>query len=67
MFREIISKPLGLERLRSLLPEDSKAVLYESLRGKKRSDVFKNITSLVVLYETKIDNKKEGRLDTTSA
>ena len=60
MFREIISKPLGLERLRSLLPEDSKAVLYESLRGKKRSEVFKNITTLVVLYETKIDNKKEG-------
>ena len=60
MFAKIISQPLGLEKLRSLLPEDSKAVLYESLRGKKRSDVFKNLNSLIVLYETKINNKKQG-------
>ena len=60
MFAKIISQPLGLEKLRSLLPEDSKAVLYESLRGKKRSEVFKNLNSLVVLYETKINNKKQG-------
>ena len=55
-----MSKPLGLEKLRSLLPDDSKAVLYESLRGKKRADVFKNLSSLVVLYETKIGGKKQG-------
>ena len=60
MFKAIISEPLGLEKLRSLLPERSKAVLYTSLRNKKRSDVFKNLDSLVVLYETKIDNKKQG-------
>ena len=60
MFADIISNPLGLEKLRSLLPEDSKAVLYDSLRGKKRTAIFKNLTSLVVLYETKIDNKKQG-------
>ena len=60
MFARIISQPLGLEKLRSILPEDSKAVLYETLRGKKRADVFKNLNSLVVLYETKIGGKKEG-------
>ena len=60
MLKKIISQPLGLEKLRSLLPESSKAVLYESLRHKKRSEVFKNIDSLVVLYETKINNKKQG-------
>jgi hypothetical protein len=60
MFTRIISQPLGLEKLRSILPEDSKAVLYESLRGKKRGTLFKHITSLVVLYETKIDGKKQG-------
>ena len=60
MLARIISKPLGLEKLRSLLPDDSKAVLYESLRGKKRSSVFANLSSLVVLYETKIDGKKQG-------
>ena len=60
MFARIIAQPLGLEKLRSLPPDDSKAVLYESLRGKKRGELFKNLTSLVVLYETKIDNKKQG-------
>ena len=60
MFARIISQPLGLEKLRSILPEDSKAVLYETLRGKKRADVFKNLNSLVVLYETKIGGKKQG-------
>ena len=60
MFARIISKPLGLEKLRSLLPDDSKAVLYESLRGKKRTTLFKNLTSLIVLYETKIDGRKQG-------
>ena len=60
MLKKIISQPLGLEKLRSLLPSRSKAVLYESLRNSKRSKVFANLDSLVVLYETKIDNKKEG-------
>lgn len=60
MLHEIISKPLGLEKLRSLLPKQSKAVLYETLRNQKRSNVFQNLDSLVVLYETKVDNKKTG-------
>ena len=60
MLKQIISQPLGLEKLRSLLPKDSKAVLYESLRNKTRAQVFKNIDSLVVLYETKIGNKTQG-------
>lgn len=60
MLKKIISQPLGLETLRSLLPKSSKAVLYESLRHQKRSEVFKNLDSLVVLYETKINHKKQG-------
>ena len=60
MLQQIISQPLGLEKLRSLLPQDSKAVLYASLRNKTRAQVFKNVDSLVVLYETKVDNKKQG-------
>jgi len=60
MFADIISKPLGLERLRDLLPDDSKAILYSSLHGKKRATLFKDISSLVVLYETKISGKKQG-------
>ena len=57
--REIIREPLGLNRLRGMLPNDSKAVLYSSLAKDKRSrqDIFKCIRSLVVLYETKIDGK----------
>ena len=60
MFKEIITEPLGLERLRSLLPKRSKAVLYESLRNKKRSEVFKDLDSLIVLYETTVNKKTEG-------
>ena len=60
MLQNLISQPLGMEKLRSLLPKQSKVVLYESLRNSKRSEVFKNLDSLVVLYETKINNKKQG-------
>ena len=60
MFKEIISQPLGLEKLRSLLPSQSKAVLYESLRNKTRGTLFKNLDSLVVLYETTVNKKKQG-------
>ena len=60
MLQNIISQPLGMEKLRSLLPKQSKVVLYESLRNSQRSEVFKNLDSLVVLYETKINNKKQG-------
>ena len=60
MFKQIISEPLGLEKLKRLLPKRSKAVLYESIRNQKRAQVFKNIDSLVVLYETKVDNKTQG-------
>ena len=61
MFKQIISQPLGLEKLKSLLPERSKVMLYESIRNKKRSEIFKNLDSLVVLYDTKVNNKKIGQ------
>lgn len=60
MLKKIISEPLGLEKLRSLLPKRSKAVLYESIRNTTRAKVFNNIDSLVVLYETKVNNKTQG-------
>ena len=60
MLKKILSEPLGLEKLRTLLPKRSKAVLYESLRNKSRAEIFKNLDSLVVLYEVKIANRNEG-------
>jgi hypothetical protein len=59
---EIISQPMTLSRLRELLPKDSKAVLYDTLKNDKRTrkDIFRGINSLVVLYEGKIDGKKQG-------
>ena len=52
--QEIIREPLGLNKLRGMLPRDSKAILYSSLANDKRSRqaIFKGIRSLVVLYET---------------
>ena len=60
--KEIRREPLGLNKLRAMLPEDSKAILYSSLAKDKRSRqaIFKGLRSLVVLYETKIDGKREG-------
>ena len=60
--REIISKPVAIERLRQLLPSNSKVVLYETLQGDKRSrgEIFKNNQTLAVLYEGIIDGKKQG-------
>ena len=60
--QKIIQQPLGLNKLRDMLPEDSKALLYSSLAKDKRSRqaIFKGIRSLVVLYETNIDNKRQG-------
>ena len=60
--REIIRKPLGLNKLREMLPSDSKAMLYSELAKDKRSRqaIFKGVRSIVVLYETKIDNKTQG-------
>ena len=51
--KEIRREPLGLNKLRAMLPNDSKAVLYSSLAKDKRSRqaIFKGIRSLVVLYE----------------
>ena len=57
----IVSEPLGLHKLRSMLPEQSKAMLYNDLRKfASRKSLFRNINSLVVLYETTIDGKKQG-------
>ena len=60
--QEIKREPLGLNKLREMLPKDSKAVLYSSLAKDTRSRqaIFKGIRSLVVLYETKIDGKRVG-------
>ena len=60
--KDIISKPMTLSRLRELLPNDSKAVLYSSLQkdNRKRQDIFRGIKSLIVLYEGKIDGRKQG-------
>ena len=45
-----------------MLPSDSKAMLYSELAKDKRSRqaIFKGVRSIVVLYETKIDNKTQG-------
>ena len=60
--REIISKPMTITRLRQLIPDDAKAVLYTTLQKdkRKRQDIFRGINTLVVLYEGKIDGKKQG-------
>ena len=60
--RGIISTPMTITRLRALLPKNSKAVLYETLKKdtRKRQAVFQGINSLVVLYEGKINGKKQG-------
>ena len=60
--QEIRRSPLGLNKLREMLPEDSTAVLYSSLAKDTRSRqaIFKGIRSLVVLYETKIDGSRVG-------
>jgi hypothetical protein len=59
---EIISGELGIKRLSTMLPEGSKAVLYDSLAKdtRPRQLIFKNINSLVVLYESTIDGKRQG-------
>jgi hypothetical protein len=59
---DIISKPMSLSRLRELLPAKSKAVLYATLQKDKRNrqDIFRGINSLVVLYEGRIDGRKQG-------
>ena len=60
--KRVISEPLELNRLRALLPRESKAVLYKTLRDskRKRAQIFKGITSLVVLYETTVNKKLQG-------
>ena len=60
--REIIRKPLGLNKLREMLPSTSKAMLYSSITNDKRSReaIFKGVKSIVVLYETKINGSRQG-------
>ena len=59
---DIISGELGIKRLSKMLPVGSKAVLYDTLAKDKRSrqQIFKNLNSLIVLYESSIDNKRQG-------
>ena len=58
----IVGKPLEIRRLRTLLPDNTKVVLYDTLAKDKRSrvDIFKGIKALTVLYEGTIDGKKQG-------
>ena len=60
--QEIISGELGIKRLSEMLPHGSKAVLYDTLAKDKRprQQIFKNLNSLIVLYESNIDNKRQG-------
>ena len=59
---EIIRSPLGLNKLREMLPSDSKAMLYSELAkdNRPRQAIFKGVKSIVVLYETKIDRILQG-------
>ena len=60
--KDIVSKPIDIKALRALLPNNSKAVLYEALQHDTRSrgEMFKGNNTLVVLYEGMIDGKKQG-------
>lgn len=57
--RELKSTPMSIEDVRKFLPKNAKAVLYKTLSSSKR-DVFKNHDCVIVLYETKINNKTQG-------
>ncbi len=61
--QNIVSETLDIERLREMLPKRSKAILYNSLTKLlpiRRKDLFKQLDSLIVLYEGVIDKKKQG-------
>ena len=60
--QEIVSGELGIKRLNAMLPQGSKAVLYDSLVKDKRprQTIFKNVNSLIVLYESHIDGSRQG-------
>ena len=56
---ELKTTPMSIEDLRKFLPKNAKAVLYKTLSSSKK-DVFSDHDCVVVLYETKINNKKQG-------
>lgn len=60
--KQILTRPVDIERLRTLLPENSHAILYTTLQNHKsgRRKLFENLNSLIVLYEGMIDKKKQG-------
>ena len=60
--KQLESKEIGIKALREKLPEGCKVILYDSLRKdtRHRSEIFKNVSALVVLYEGKIDDVKQG-------
>ena len=62
MFKQIEKKQIDITQLRKKLPENCKAVLYDTLKRDKRhrSDIFKDVTGIVVLYEGDIDGRKQG-------
>ena len=49
LLREIKETPVSLAFIRARLPPKCRAVEYKSLKGKHRSEVFKNTEALVVL------------------
>lgn len=49
LLEKIKKTPIDLDYLRSKLPSQCRAVEYKSLKGKHRSEVFKNTEALVVL------------------
>jgi hypothetical protein len=60
--KDIVSNPIDIKTLRALLPDNSSAVLYETLQkdDRSRGDIFKGNNTIVVLYEGMIDGKKQG-------
>ena len=58
ILESIKESPVSLEFIRARLPDKCRAVDYKALKGKHRSEVFKNTEALVVLIPKK--NSKKG-------
>ena len=61
-FRAVEKKQWEIREVRKMLPERSKVVLYDTLKKdtRHRSQIFKDLDALVVLYEGKIDGRLQG-------
>ena len=60
--RDLESTQFDIKKIRAVLPDDCSAILYDTLKKDKRhrSDIFKNLRGLVVLYEGEIDGRQQG-------